>query len=85
MDTCCSNQVFEFVADASHADGCEFTLGKCENCRAWLIHCFHTATVHEGTCAVAETTTASAILALQSKELKAFMRDWYRALATVPA
>lgn len=80
MNTCCSNLEFEFVADASHADGCEFTLGKCKNCRADLIHCFQTAIIHAGVYEVIDADLALKIVQLQDKEQKEFMRAWYRSL-----
>ena len=80
MDTCCNNLVFEFVADANKADGCEFSIGKCSSCQANLIHCFITATVHEGSYIVVNEELVSRILDLHGKEQKAFMQAWYRTL-----
>ena len=80
MDTCCNNLVFEFVADASKADGCEFSIGKCKSCQANLIHCFITATVHPGSYAVVAEELIAQILYLHGKEQQAFMQAWYRNL-----
>ena len=80
MDTCCNNLVFDFVADAGTADGCEFTIGKCRTCQADLIHCFITATVHPGGYAVVDEAFVAQILPLRGKERRALVQAWYRTL-----
>ena len=80
MAKCCSELMFEFKADASHADGCEFTLGRCSSCGAWLVHCFQTAVVHEGVYETIDADMSAKIQTLSGKELKEFMRAWYRGI-----
>jgi hypothetical protein len=80
MGICCSELMFEHKADASHADGCEFTLGTCRSCGAWLVHCFHTAVVHEGVYETIDADMSAKIQTLGGRELKEFMRAWYRAI-----
>ena len=80
MNTCCNNIKWKFVADASHADGCEFTVGQCENCQAHLVHLFYTAVSHEGGYEVVSAELVAQILSLQGKEQKEFMRQWFRQL-----
>ena len=73
---CCEHLNWEFVQDASHARGCEFTYGKCSNCGSDLIHMFHTMANHEHY----EKVTADVIAKIQSlegKDLKQFMKQWY--------
>ena len=83
MSNCCNNLKWEFVADASSADGCEFTIGKCLNCQANLIHLFYTAVAHEGGYEVVGDAFVSQILNLDGGiEQKEFMRKWYRQLDT---
>ena len=79
MNTCCNNLKWKFVADANSADGCEFTIGSCENCQADLIHLFYTSVSGENY-VVAGAELISQILHLHGKEQKEFMRQWHRKL-----
>jgi hypothetical protein len=81
MSNCCNNLKWKFVADANSTDGCEFTIGKCGNCQANLIHLFYTAVVHEGAYEIVSDALVSQILNLTGKpEQKDFMKEWYRQL-----
>ena len=69
-----------YISDASHADGCEFTYGKCRNCSANLIH-MYVAVI--GDCGYFETVSQEFVddmLSLKGKALKNFMREWYNSL-----
>jgi hypothetical protein len=77
MKTCCNQLNWEFIQDASHARGCEFTYGKCTNCGSHLIHLFYTAVVSEGGYEVVSSDFISAMQKLEGAELKQFMKNWY--------
>lgn len=73
---CCDNHNWEFIQDASHARGCEFTYGQCTHCGSHLIHMFHTMGNHEHY----KIVSPEFITKLQSHEgaeLKQFMKNWY--------
>lgn len=78
---CCENQKWYYVADASHADGCEFTYGKCRNCSANLIHLYVAAIGGaKDFFRVVPQEFVNEMVKLKGKALKNFMREWYNSL-----
>jgi hypothetical protein len=78
MNECCNNLKWKYEADANSADGCEFTIGSCENCKANLIHLYHPALGGEGHYEVVNKELVENIMNLRGKEQKEYMREWYR-------
>ena len=74
---CCDKISWEFIKDASHARGCEFTYGKCINCHSNLIHIFHTIVNHDGDYQIVSPKFVEEMLSHQGSELKQFMKKWY--------
>jgi hypothetical protein len=77
MNTCCDNLKWEFIQDAHHARGCEFTYGKCVSCGSPLIHLYHVATNDAGYYEAVSEKFISEMLKYQGAELKQFMKQWY--------
>lgn len=77
MKTCCKNLKWEFIQDANHARGCEFTYGKCLSCGSPLIHLFHTATIDAGHYQVVSDQFIFEMLKHEGDELKQYMKQWY--------
>ncbi|HOP23128.1 MAG TPA: hypothetical protein PK055_02695 [Gammaproteobacteria bacterium] len=80
IKTCCDNIKWQFIQDAGHARGCEFTYGKCTNCGADLIHLFHTIGNDDGYYQIVSPEFISQMQSLESNELKQFMKNWYDSL-----
>lgn len=80
MQKCCKNQRWKYIADASHADGCEFTYGICASCGAHLIHLYHAAIGDEGYFEIVDQAFIDKMLELKGKALKNYMREWYYTL-----
>lgn len=77
MKSCCSNLRWEFVQDAHHARGCEFTYGVCASCGSNLIHLYHTTANDSGCYEVVTTEFITEMLKHEGVELKQFMKQWY--------
>lgn len=77
MKTCCDDLKWEFIQDAHHARGCEFTYGKCAHCGSHLIHMFHTAAVNDGYYEIVSQDFITQMMKLEGAELKQYMKQWY--------
>jgi hypothetical protein len=75
--TCCDTVNWEFIQDASHARGCEFTYGKCSNCDSNLIHMFHTLANDDGYYEIVSPEFVTQMQTLEGNDLKQFMKNWY--------
>lgn len=78
--TCCSKQLFERhsnpeIADIGTGGGAEYTVGRCKNCGAMLIHCW-VGGVAESTRVVSRELVDSFVEAdLPSR--KKLLSDWF--------
>lgn len=82
--SCCSAQVFERhpdpeIADIGKGGGAEYTVGRCGNCGAVLIHCWAGGVA--GWIEVVSQALIDRFLAADPPSRKALLIDWYNSLS----
>ena len=82
--TCCSNQAFERhldpeVADIGQGGGAEYTVGRCENCGAVLIHCWAGGVA--GGIQVVSQALVDRFLAAEPASRRGLLGEWFNGLA----
>jgi hypothetical protein len=81
--SCCSEQTFERhpdpdVADIGQGGGAEYTVGRCHNCGAVLIHCWAGGVV--GCVEVVSQALVDRFMAADPKARKALLGEWFNSL-----
>ena len=79
-EQCCSRYRWKFIADASHADGCEFTYGQCQSCSSHLINITTTIQPKDNVNVIVSSEFIDALFKLNGRERKEYMRNWYNEL-----
>ena len=79
MEKCCANFNWEFISNQNHADGVEFTYGKCTSCNQDLIS-LHVPVANASATVAVDSMFVNKMLSLKGNALKEFMRDWNNSL-----
>lgn len=81
--SCCSKQLFERhpnpeIADIGKAGGTEFTVGRCKNCGAVLVHCWVGSVV--GCIEIVSQDLIDSFLAAAPEPRKKLLGAWFNSL-----
>ena len=79
MELCCTRFNWAFKSNQSHADGVEFTYGRCTSCNQDLIH-LHVPVANSSAYVAVDPEFVDEMLSLEGKVLKEFMREWNHSL-----
>ena len=80
--SCCANQAFvrhqdADVADIGHAEGIEFTIGKCSSCQSPLMHVWVAGGVSEGVEIIEPTLVDRLVQTPAGKQRKTLLVEWW--------
>ena len=81
--SCCSEQEFERhsdpeIADIGKSKGVEYTVGRCKNCGAFLIHCWAGGVA--GSTNVVSRDLIDSFVAAAPESRKKLLSDWFDGL-----
>ena len=79
---CCANQAFvrhqdADVADIGHAEGIEFTIGKCSSCQSPLMHVWVGGGVSEGVEIIEPSLVDQLVQTPAGKQRKTLLAEWW--------
>ena len=82
--TCCADQAFvrhqdPDVADIGHAEGVEFTIGRCASCQSPLMHLWVAGGVSDGIEVIEQSLIDQFVRAPAGKPRKQLLADWWNA------
>jgi len=70
------------LADPGKADGVEFTLGTCANCKQHLMHCWVVAAASEGYEIVENSFAEKLCTTSDHQSRKELLADWWNSLGS---
>ena len=79
VQECCVKFDWRFIADLQHADGIEFTLGKCASCGANLVNLWSDAVQESQDYVIVDDDFVTRVMLLEGTDLKQFLREWLNA------
>jgi hypothetical protein len=82
---CCADQAFarhqdSDVADIGHAEGVEFTIGRCSSCQSPLMHVWVAGGVSHGIEVIEQSLIDQLVQTSAGKRRKQLLADWWNAL-----
>ena len=82
---CCADQAFvrhpdPDVADIGHAEGVEFTIGRCSSCQSPLMHLWVAGGVSQGIEVIEPSFIDQLVQTSAGKRRKKLLADWWNAL-----
>jgi hypothetical protein len=83
--TCCEDQAFvrhqdPEVADIGHAEGVEFTIGRCSSCQSPLMHLWVAGGISHGIEVIETSLIDQLVQTSAGKGRKKLLADWWNAL-----
>jgi len=79
VQECCIKFDWRFVADLRHAEGFEFTLGKCATCGTNLVNLWSDLVLDSQNYIIVDDDFVTQVLRLEGADLKQFLRQWLNA------
>ena len=82
---CCADQAFvrhqdPEVADIGHAEGVEFTIGRCSSCQSPLMHLWVAGGVSQDIEVIEQSLINQLVQTSAGKQRKKLLTDWFNAL-----